>query len=202
MPCVVVHCLEGDTTRLDGPYTRRSQRAGGDQEGQPGNAFSSVDSHTPAICRVPDSSTFQHFERCTAACCISWEIFGAAACSPTGEHDPVGSGRAIRRCLFADAIDGTPDECFGCHTSSAWTSPTANARMMDTLAQTAPRLTEQDPWMAARAVVFDCCPALLPVSLDVSGIDMPQSGLQYRLQRLMLSVPHMSSHSRGRICLA
>ena len=26
--------------------------------------------------------------------------------------------------------------------------------------------------MAAGAVVFDCCPALLPVSVDVSGIDM------------------------------
>ena len=45
--------------------------------------------------------------------------------SPTGEHDPVDSGRAIRRCLFAGAIDGTPDGCFGCHASSAWTSPTA-----------------------------------------------------------------------------
>ena len=45
-------------------------------------------------------------------------------------------------------------------------------KIMDTAAQIAPRLTEQDPWMAAGAVVFDCCPALLPVSLDVSGIDM------------------------------
>ena len=145
MPRVVVHCLEGDTTRLDGPYTRRSQCAGGDQEGQPGNAFSSVDSHTPAVCRVPDSSTFRHFERCAsvqrrgvvagsslpraqnrpAACCISWKIFGAAACSPTGEHDPVDSGRAIRRCLFAGAIDGTPDGCFASHASSTCTSPTA-----------------------------------------------------------------------------
>ena len=30
-----------------------------------------------------------------------------------------------------------------------------------------------DPEMATGAVVFDCHPALLPVSLDVSGIDMP-----------------------------
>ena len=43
---------------------------------------------------------------------------------------------------------------------------------MDTAAQIAPRLTEQDPRMAAWAVVFDCRLALLPVSLDVSGIDM------------------------------
>ena len=38
--------------------------------------------------------------------------------------------------------------------------------------QIAPQLTEQDPRMAAGAVVFDCRPALLPVSVDVSGIDM------------------------------
>ena len=36
----------------------------------------------------------------------------------------------------------------------------------------APRLTEQDPRMAAGAVVFDCRPAVLLVSVDVSGIDM------------------------------
>ena len=44
---------------------------------------------------------------------------------------------------------------------------------MDPPVQIAPRLTEQDPWMAAGTIVFDCRPALLPVSLDVSGIDMP-----------------------------
>ena len=42
----------------------------------------------------------------------------------------------------------------------------------DTPDQIAPRLMEQDPLMAAGAVVFDCCPALLRVSVDVSGIDM------------------------------
>ena len=45
-------------------------------------------------------------------------------------------------------------------------------QIRDTPAQIAPRLTEQDPQMAAGAVVFDCRPALLPVSVDVSGIDM------------------------------
>ena len=122
---------------------------GGDQGSQPRNAFSSIDSYMPAVCRVPDSSTFRHFERCTctsvqrggvvassslpcaqnrpAACCISWEVFGAAACSPTGEHDPVDSGRAIRRCLFAGVIDGTSDGYFGCHASSVWTSPPADS---------------------------------------------------------------------------
>ena len=45
-------------------------------------------------------------------------------------------------------------------------------KIMDTPAQIAPRFTEQDPRMAAGAVMFDCRPALLPVSLDVSGIDM------------------------------
>ena len=45
-------------------------------------------------------------------------------------------------------------------------------QILDTPARIAPRLTEQDPRMAAGAVVFDCRPALLPVSVDVSGIDM------------------------------
>ena len=45
----------------------------------------------------------------------------------------------------------------------------------DTPDQIAPRLTEQDPLMAAGAVVFDCRPALLPVSVDLSGIDMRAS---------------------------
>ena len=43
---------------------------------------------------------------------------------------------------------------------------------MDMPARIAPRLTEQDPRMAAGAMVIDCRPALLPVSVDVSGIDM------------------------------
>ena len=45
----------------------------------------------------------------------------------------------------------------------------------DTPDQIAPRLTEQDPLMVAGAVVFDCRPALLPVSVNVSGIDMRAS---------------------------
>ena len=45
----------------------------------------------------------------------------------------------------------------------------------DTPDQIAPRLTEQDPLMAAGAVVFNCRPALLPVSVDLSGIDMRAS---------------------------
>ena len=45
-------------------------------------------------------------------------------------------------------------------------------QILDTPARIAPRLTEQDPRMVAGAVVFDCRPALLPVSVDVSGIDM------------------------------
>ena len=38
--------------------------------------------------------------------------------------------------------------------------------------QIAPQLTEQDLRIVAGAVVFDCRPAVLPVSVDVLGIDM------------------------------
>ena len=42
--------------------TGRSQCAGGNQKSQLRNAFPSVDSHTPTVCRVPVGSTFGHFE--------------------------------------------------------------------------------------------------------------------------------------------
>ena len=44
--------------------------------------------------------------------------------------------------------------------------------IQNTATHVAPRLTEQDPRMAAGAVVFDCRPAVLPVSVDASGIDL------------------------------
>ena len=42
----------------------------------------------------------------------------------------------------------------------------------NTATHVAPRLAEQDPRMAAGAMVFDCRPAVLPVSVDVSVINM------------------------------
>ena len=45
-------------------------------------------------------------------------------------------------------------------------------RIQNTATHVVPRLTEQDPRMAAGAVVFDCRPAVLSVSVDVSGMDM------------------------------
>ena len=44
--------------------------------------------------------------------------------------------------------------------------------IQNTATHVAPRLTEQDPQMTAGAVVFYCRPPVLPVSVDVSGIDM------------------------------
>ena len=41
--------------------------------------------------------------------------------------------------------------------------------VMDPPVQIAPRLTEQDPLMAEGAVVFDCHPQLMPVSLDAGN---------------------------------
>ena len=40
-------------------------------------------------------------------------------------------------------------------------------RVMDS-----PVLTEQDPLAAAGALVFDCRPPLLPVLMDISGVDV------------------------------
>ena len=54
--------------------------------------------------------------------------------------------------------------------------------------------------MAAGAVVFDCRPALLPVSVAVSGIDM--LSVRSAIPEKSVVVPqNMSSNSEGRICL-
>ena len=45
-------------------------------------------------------------------------------------------------------------------------------RVMEPPLQIAPRLTEQDPLAAAGAVVFDCRPPLMPVSMDITDIVM------------------------------
>ena len=120
----------------------------GDQEGRPGNALSSVDSHTPAACQLYKSLTAQHSgisndillfsevgvfassllsraQSGPASCYVSWEIFGAAARSPTGEHYHADSRRAIRPCLFFRVVHGRPDGWFRCYASATWTSTAA-----------------------------------------------------------------------------
>ena len=48
----------------------------------------------------------------------------------------------------------------------------SQGRIQNTVTHVTPRLTEQNPRMASGAVVFYCRPAVLPVLVDVSGIDM------------------------------
>ena len=45
-------------------------------------------------------------------------------------------------------------------------------RIMELHVQNAPRLTVQDPLAAAGAVVLDCRPPLLPLLMDISGVDL------------------------------
>ena len=52
--------------------------------------------------------------------------------------------------------------------------------------------------MAAGAVVFDCRPPLMPVSLDVSGIDMPAVREDGRRSRYSTKFDqHITVHGRG-----
>ena len=72
----------------------------------------------------------------------------------------------------------------------------------DTPARITPRLAEQDPRMAAGAMVFDCRPALLPVSVDVSGIDM--LAFQSIIPPAVVAPPDLEQQfggGGGRICL-
>ena len=63
VPSFMVYRLEGHTAGLDGPCSRGSQCAGGDKEGQPRNAFSAIDGHTPGVRRIADISTLRHLKR-------------------------------------------------------------------------------------------------------------------------------------------
>ena len=45
-------------------------------------------------------------------------------------------------------------------------------RVMEPSAENIPVLTIQDPSVAVGAVVLDCRPQLLPMSMDISGVDL------------------------------
>ena len=47
---------------------------------------------------------------------------------------------------------------------------------MESHVRNVPLLMVQDPLAAAGAVVLDCRPRLLPVSMDISGVDLSGSG--------------------------
>ena len=194
MPRVMVHGVEGYTSRLDGPYTGRSQCAGRNQKSQLGNAFPSVDSHTTTVCRAPVMSAQRSG--------ISNDVllFSEVGLSLVHHYRVHRVGRPhamfrgkylaqLRALLPVNTInltaDGPSDTAGPPVTSTtgrtdelgATPRPPGRRRRQqgqprDTHARIMPRLTEQDPRMAAGAVVFDCRPALLPVSMEVSGIDM------------------------------
>ena len=65
----------------------------------------------------------------------------------------------------------------------------------------APRLMEQDPRMAAGAVVFDCRPAELPVSVDVLGIDMQKVRRAEPPAEPFIALAERRQEFRGPMCL-
>ena len=174
-----------------------------------------MDSHTPGVCGVPDSSTFRHFKRRTPVQ-RSWIITGTSLSSAQkGLPHAAFRGkyleqlRAILPLNTALSTAGGPSGA-ACspvpstadHTDVLGAMPRPPRRrrrpvwVMDLPVQIAPRLTEQDPRMAAGAMVFECRPALLSVSLDVSGIDMPAVRSSVPSAK-MSSLPNVSSLSRG-----
>ena len=52
--------------------------------------------------------------------------------------------------------------------------------------------------MAAGAVVFDCRPAVLPVSVDVSGIDMRKVRRAEPPAEPVVTTPNVRRNSQGR----
>ena len=88
-------------------------------------------------------------------------------------HDHSDRGRAIQHCR--PAVTSTTSQTDGlCDTPRPGPGrrQRQQGQIRDMPAQIAPQLTEQDTRMAAGAMVFYYRPALLPVSVDVLGIDM------------------------------
>ena len=110
--------------------------------------------------------------------------------SPTAERPPSNAGPQVA------STTGRTEEL------SATSRPPGRRRRLqrhiqNTPTQIAPRLTEQDPRMAGGAVVFDCRPAVLPVYVDVSGIDMRIVRPAKPPAEPVLVPPNVSSNSEG-----
>ena len=115
------------------------------------------------------------------------ETIASTADGSSGTACPPGASTTSR----TDGVDATP--------RPPRRRRRQRVQFRDTPDQIAPRLTEQDPLMAAGAVVFDCRPALLPVSVNLSGIDMRASRSAISSAELVLVPPERQFG--GRICL-
>ena len=107
---------------------------------------------------------------------VSQKLYVTAARSSATAYGSAYRGRVARHCLLASAMCGGPESTDGVCASPR---PSRRAigrrrpiRAMESPERIAPRLTVQDPLAAAGAVVLDCRPPLLPVSMNVSGVDL------------------------------
>ena len=74
-------------------------------------------------------------------------------------------------------------------------------RVRETPRRIAPRLTEQDPLAAAGAMVFDCCPQVLPGAMDVSGTELTEIRSMTRARVATAAPPEREqSFGGGGIC--
>ena len=71
----------------------------------------------------------------------------------------------------------------------------------NTAIHVAPRLTKQDPRMAAGTVIFDCHPAVLPVSVDVSSMDMQEVRRAEPPAEPVVAPTERRQEFRGPLCL-
>ena len=70
-------------------------------------------------------------------------------------------------------------------------------RFRETPRRVASRLTELDPLAAARAMVFDCRPQVLPGSMDVSGIELSEIRSMTRASAATSSPPEREQSFGG-----
>ena len=86
---------------------------------------------------------------------------------------PIAGGSPDAACSTLPCAEESPDVvCASPRPSRHAIGRRRPVRIMESPAQNAPLLTVQDPLAAAGAVVLDCRPPLLPVSINISGVDL------------------------------
>ena len=182
VPSVVVHHMEGHASGLDGPYPRSSQCTGRNQEGQLGDVVSAVDesltswdsgiSNNVLLFSDIGLSLVHHYKvHRRGLPHVAFRrnyLKQLRALLPQPTVLPLARGSPDAACSTLPCAAESPDVV------SASPRPSSRvfrrrqpARVMDS-----PVLTVQDPLAAAGELEVDCCPPLLPVSMDISGVDV------------------------------
>ena len=194
VPSVVVHRLEGHTSRLYGSLARISQCSVGGQVGQPREVSSSVDGFQEGVIGCVVCSALRDLDGC-ASLFIHLSLVHHYRVHKRGlPHITFRKNYLLQlRALLPLPVGLPPAGVVSPDSSSSWLlclgdspevlrGPTRTTRrahrrrrpvcVEEPAVVSVPVFTIQDPLAAAGAMVLDCRPPLLPVSMDISDVNL------------------------------